>query len=724
MPLLFDETSIVVVVTALKILGQQNVDALAKFGISAVAVSSKNNDEKTFKDIKEGRHRFVVVNPEVLMKKDGHFEDLWKCKSFTDRFPTLTFDEAHCISTWGTFRPQYKEIQRLRYLLPSSVHYCLFSATLSPPVLGDISNILNLNQSNTEYYVRPNDRPNVFLVVEEMKHPISSFHDLDFAVPIVDGVGCLPPWKFIIFFDKIKEAEAACEYLQSRLPPDPEKRNKLIWFHSIMSDTYREKEAAALAIGERVGACGTDSLGMGVDIPDIRVIIQWRLTCTMEALWQRFGRAARDPSLEGVAIIFVPPKELDKAKPGPSIGRPTAASKKRKREDETSTTNLETLLPVSYHDLALKKQATSLPSTPNVPIAVGRGESLSASTVGGGRSQVQVQLRGETVTEAPVPSGGPSSIVQPKVSAPSDNDLRFKYHRKAEIKQAWQWKPEKKVDDQVDEAMNDFVNAHTRGFGCRRTIPRVYFGGVDVSDHLHCLKTDPLGCPRCRPTRSRLCCDICTPSLLTQMGISLTSTPLPRPSETKSHSAIRKKDPTATENDLQAKLQSWQKTTAKAIYSHATYRKHGPFFLISDENLDRIVVCAQMKKIKSVADIAREMCWNEANTHGAAILAIINEVYAPPVTAPPPHTGVDIDMGGSSVVVRDQIKRAPPTCSTCGTMGHTSRNRNCPGKIATTSTASVAVSPVTADVRSTPTHITFPPPHGHVFSGTFLISRG
>ncbi|KAI0309162.1 hypothetical protein OF83DRAFT_1045589, partial [Amylostereum chailletii] len=49
----------------------------------------------------------------------------------------------------------------------------------------------------------------------------------------------------------------------------------------------------------------------GIDIPDIQVIIQWKLTCNMDTLWQRFGRAARDPSLEGIAIVFVEPKYLD-----------------------------------------------------------------------------------------------------------------------------------------------------------------------------------------------------------------------------------------------------------------------------------------------------------------------------------------------------------------------------------------------------------------------------
>ncbi|KAI0313652.1 P-loop containing nucleoside triphosphate hydrolase protein, partial [Amylostereum chailletii] len=310
MPLLFDAQLILVVVTPLNILGKQNIETLAKVDVCAVAVSALNNDKETFKVWAAGScYRLAVVNPEVLMEKSSSFEDLWKSKQFTDRLPSLVFDEAHCICIWRMFRPQYKEIQRLRWLLPSTVHFCLLSATLSPPVIKDISQILNLNQSNTISMIRPNDRPNVFLSVHTMKQ--ASYHQLDFLVPITDGVGALPSWKFIIFFDGIKDAEAACKHLLARLPEHSKDRERLIWFHSIMSDTYREEEAAALAVGSRTGACGTDSIGMGVDIPDIRVIIQWKLTCNMESIWQRFGRAAHDPNMEGVAIIFVESKHLD-----------------------------------------------------------------------------------------------------------------------------------------------------------------------------------------------------------------------------------------------------------------------------------------------------------------------------------------------------------------------------------------------------------------------------
>jgi len=51
-----------------------------------------------------------------------------------------------------------------------------------------------------------------------------------------------------------------------------------------------------------------------LDIPDILIVIQWRVTCNMETLWQHFGQAARDPNLEAVAILFAETKHFDRVK--------------------------------------------------------------------------------------------------------------------------------------------------------------------------------------------------------------------------------------------------------------------------------------------------------------------------------------------------------------------------------------------------------------------------
>ena len=203
-----------------------------------------------------GKYRFIVVSPKIIMQKNGMFGRLFKIKTFKEKLRTIVFDEAHCISKWGSFWPEYQEVGQLHYILPHHVRYYVTSATLSKLVLQDILQILNLQHEDTEFFLRPNDRPNVFLSVQQMKYLARSYKDLDF---LVQG-GTTFHKKFMIFVDSIKESEAIVKYLHSRL--NKENRNDIIWYHSMMSDEFRETEAIALTIGERKGATSTDSFGM------------------------------------------------------------------------------------------------------------------------------------------------------------------------------------------------------------------------------------------------------------------------------------------------------------------------------------------------------------------------------------------------------------------------------------------------------------------------------
>jgi len=72
-------------------------------------------------DIEDGKYRVIVASPEQVMKPGGGFEKLFKQPRFRSQIMSVIFDEAHCISAWGEFRPEYKEVGRLRYMLPDNV---------------------------------------------------------------------------------------------------------------------------------------------------------------------------------------------------------------------------------------------------------------------------------------------------------------------------------------------------------------------------------------------------------------------------------------------------------------------------------------------------------------------------------------------------------------------------------------------------------------------------
>ena len=201
----------------------------------------------------------VVINPEILMTSD-HVEAMWRKPKVTSRLLSIIFDEAHCISQWGSFRSEYLHVGALRQSIPDRVPFYIPSATLPPLVLRDIVEILSLRPENTEYILCSNDRPEIRLAVRGMVFPANSFQDLAFLIPEGFKEGDPPPAKFLVFFSDRKITEAAARYLQSRLPGSLV--DKIKWFHAINTPEYRVEEVDNLRDGNTMGYCCTDSFGV------------------------------------------------------------------------------------------------------------------------------------------------------------------------------------------------------------------------------------------------------------------------------------------------------------------------------------------------------------------------------------------------------------------------------------------------------------------------------
>ncbi|KAG2743438.1 P-loop containing nucleoside triphosphate hydrolase protein, partial [Suillus brevipes Sb2] len=308
MPLLL-KPGIQIIVTPLNQLGKQNVDSLAKAGMRSISISAETATLCNFRDIENKKYLAVIVSPEQLMKPGGEFEKLLRKREFASDIIGFVFDEAHCITSWGDFRPEYKELQRLRYILPCYVPFMMASATLTPIDLSHGKRLLRMRSENLVTIRTSIDRSNVKLCVRKIKYSLSSYQDLAFLIP--DGWSNsdpIPP-KFLVFFDNIQDTIAAAKTLQKRLPLDM--RHKIKWYNSDMTAQYKENEVNHLISGETWGLCTTESFGMGMDVPDILLVIQWRATCNLSTLWQRWGRAARDKQLQGTAILFAEKEHFD-----------------------------------------------------------------------------------------------------------------------------------------------------------------------------------------------------------------------------------------------------------------------------------------------------------------------------------------------------------------------------------------------------------------------------
>jgi superfamily II DNA helicase RecQ len=213
-------------------------------------------------EIEEGKYRVVVINPELLMSSE-EVEKLWEKPKFTSRILNFIFDEGHCISQWGKFRKEYLHVGSLRYLIPDAIPFYVASATLPASVLLDVVDILRLRSENIEHIIRSNDRPDIHLMVRGLVFPANSFKDLTFLIPKGFKEGDPPPPKFIVFFDNTKETERATKYLRTLLPDSL--RNKIMYFHSTMTQPFREDEFEAMKSSETWGLCATDAFGMVCD---------------------------------------------------------------------------------------------------------------------------------------------------------------------------------------------------------------------------------------------------------------------------------------------------------------------------------------------------------------------------------------------------------------------------------------------------------------------------
>ncbi|KAJ3559557.1 hypothetical protein NM688_g273 [Phlebia brevispora] len=605
LPLLFNTSGIQLVITPLNLLGQQNVAELAAAGISAIAIDSDSATGSTFQDIQDGKHRVIITSPEQLMKSGGGFERLFKDVTFRSRLISVVFDEAHCISQWGTFRPEYRQVHSLRYLLPD-VPFLVASATLPSQVFRDVVQVLELNRAKLLVIRRPTDRPNIHLAVKRIEHALHSFQDLAFLVP---GLGGWPdgdhlPPKFVVFCDSITDSVNAARYLRSRLPPPL--RNKIMWFHSEMTNTYKAEVLEKLKSGEIWGLCATDAFGMGIDLPDICLVIQWRVArVTMCALWQRLGRGGRNQSLEATAIVFVEAKYFD-------TERQRKEARKRSRREKTNKRKRK------KRDDGQRDEARE-------------GGELHGQEEGD--SDVELEdAPGTDENRIMDPDEVPGGLLPEEIL----EARKLLYAEQARQEKSNGMK--RKQTDQLDMELDDFINADIRGLQCRRNVVRAFLGSdkADSDSHL-CNPSHAAGCSRCAMNSSRLCCDLHSPRLLCTLPLP----DLPQPTPTSKRSRIDiKYTAQPVHMQLKCELNEWWDIKTKKRFPPAWSINIGPSLVLPNEILKRIVDCTNAGKIKSVADLQKETKW--ADSEASEIVEIILPSAACVLVGTGTHTFISI----------------------------------------------------------------------------------
>ncbi|KAJ3824470.1 P-loop containing nucleoside triphosphate hydrolase protein [Lentinula raphanica] len=391
------------------------------------------------------------------MSKDHRYNDLLHNRVFMRSVINIVIDEAHVIRDWGgTFRPEYQSLGPARYALPRHIPYHLGTATLPPNDAKLLKDHLNMSPESVEIRL-DTDRKNIFHCVQKMRHPINSYRDL---APLISPHADTK--KFIVFFNSRNAAQAGAQFLRSRLPED--QTGLVKWVHSGMSDEFRHDEIHALQVGDRLGVCATDAVGMGIDIPDIHMVVQYGVPVSLNTWYQRLGRGVRNLSLDGCAILLVEPSYLDEAK--------HAAAKAMKE-----TTERNQLAQQSAEAAAAEAREIQRASvTPLIATTrCSRKRKIDqADQAGRGR---KTRKATQVIFESDFRESGA---------------LDFNGY---EIK--------------IERSMDDYINAENRpGKKCRREIGCAHFGNLGLQPIINRYCCTRSGCT---PPSIRHCCDLCEP---------------------------------------------------------------------------------------------------------------------------------------------------------------------------------------------------------------------
>jgi ATP-dependent DNA helicase RecQ len=279
------QPGLTVVVSPLIALMKDQVDALQGNGIQATFLNSSigaGEARERLAALHRGHYRLLYVAPERLMMP-GFLSDLtkWNVRLFA-------VDEAHCISEWGhDFRPEYRELARLRSLFPA-VPMLALTATATQRVRQDIIRLLDLHSPSV--FVASFNRPNLSYKVIAKEDP---------SEQVLDYVRRRPGESGIIYCQARKTTEMVADQLR-------EHGIKARPYHAGLSANERQTHQDLFLKDEVRVICATIAFGMGIDKPNVRFVIHYDLPKNVEGYYQETGRAGRDNLPSECLLLFSP----------------------------------------------------------------------------------------------------------------------------------------------------------------------------------------------------------------------------------------------------------------------------------------------------------------------------------------------------------------------------------------------------------------------------------
>jgi ATP-dependent DNA helicase RecQ len=280
---------ICLVISPLIALMKDQVENLNKRDIKAKAIYSGMSYREiniTLDNCIHGDIKFLYLSPERLKS------DMVRERISQMNINLLAVDEAHCISQWGyDFRPEYLQIAEIKTIL-KGIPILALTATATPEVIKDIQQQLNFPHPNV--FVKSFERSNIAYVVNTVEDKNQRMLQI---ISKVKGTA------LVYVRNRRKTQELALLLAQNRERAD--------YYHAGLPYHIRvQKQDEWINNKTRIMVC-TNAFGMGIDKPDVRVVVHYEIPESLESYYQEAGRAGRDEQKSYCVLLFNHADELE-----------------------------------------------------------------------------------------------------------------------------------------------------------------------------------------------------------------------------------------------------------------------------------------------------------------------------------------------------------------------------------------------------------------------------
>lgn len=271
-----------IVITPLIALMKDQVRNLRDRGIKAIAIYSGMTREEIIIALENcifGNYKFLYISPERLDT------EIFRIKLRSMKVSMITVDESHCISQWGyDFRPAYLKISEIRHLLPD-VPVLALTATATPEVVKDIQQRLAFKEENV--FRMSFERKNLAYIVRRTE---SKQEELLHILKHVQGSA-------IVYAHNRKRTKEYAQLLN-------EKGITATFYHAGLSNDTKDQRQKSWVKGETRVMVATNAFGMGIDKPDVRLVVHVDIPDSPEAYFQEAGRGGRDGEKAYAVLLY------------------------------------------------------------------------------------------------------------------------------------------------------------------------------------------------------------------------------------------------------------------------------------------------------------------------------------------------------------------------------------------------------------------------------------